>query len=59
MTGTKIHVATDSATRARLGSLHPEAAAFSPEQFDALFARVVWSRLAEPADAAALSLIHI
>ncbi|MGJ0204904.1 DNA-processing protein DprA [Leucobacter sp. gxy201] len=57
MTGTSIHVAADSATRARLASLHPEAAAFSPEQFDALFARVVWSRLAEPADAAAGALI--
>lgn len=55
MSTRRIHVAADAPIRSRLESLCPPLG--SSEQHDSLFARVVWSRLAEPADAAAGALI--
>src|SRR5690606_39233603 len=57
MSRTTIHVAADPETCSRLEHLLPGATARTPEERDALFARVVWSRLAEPADSTAGALL--
>ncbi|GAB2570059.1 DNA-processing protein DprA [Leucobacter ruminantium] len=57
MSGASMHVGADAEIRCRLDRLVREGPGFDAAAADAMLARIIWSRLVEPADAAAGELL--